>query len=623
MNHLHNLTILLLLLPLIASVIIILGSKYLTYKLTGMVAILTAGGAAVIANYFLYQFIAQTITSIQGDWYVWIEVASIKFKFGFLLDRLSIMLLSMLSCLGLIIQLYSVNYLYKSRDKVTEIAFNKLFGYINFCMFTMILLVISNNLLQLLIGWELLGLGVYLLINFYHDQEIANVSGFKAWLINHIGDCSLILAIAAIMAYCGGLDYVVIFNNLPNPDYSHLIAGLLLLAAVAKSAQMPFHVWLLETVVAPIPAVIFLHSVVMVAGIFLLLRVMPILELSANWLNMVVMVGAVTAVLTGILAIVETDIKKIMVYATNSQLGVMLATIGVGNQLAGVLHVISHGFAKGLWWLLMGIILLVVKRDGSIGALPINLRIKYQWWYWVMLVAILAVAGCFCFTGFIANDLMLKSMMASSLPFAAQAKYWLLITIAITVLYGFRLFFKIFHNDHAIQARQFDNIVGMPMMIAVGLLVVVNLLLPLLLQQIANNLLDNIWRGLASQQSICWVLGGLIAWVSFVYRNHYLTAMAIKIKNNFLFVSTLLANRYFFDDIIRFIANSIKYVADKLVILIDEILINKLLCNGLNNLCLKCAKGMQAIYSNYLNNYILLMFTGMIVILLWILISTC
>jgi NADH-quinone oxidoreductase subunit L len=627
MDKTYNLITILLLAPLFSGMVICCVNKYLSYKLTAAITICGIAISMVLANYFLYQLIFHHANSTTGDWYIWANISKIQFKFGFLLDYLSIIIINMIAVISLFTQIYSIEYLDKNSD------FNRFFIYINLLIFAMLLGVTANNLLQVLFSWQLISLSSYLLVNFYFNKQAANLAGFKAFFINSIGDCGLILVVVAILIYCNSLDYIEIFKNLPKDiNTINLIAGLLFVSAVVKSAQMPLHVWLPDSIIGPIPASALIQAVtIATGGVFLLIRLFPIFQLSEYWLNIALIIGSLTACMAGILAVVEINLKRILVYSTISQLGIILIGIGGANYIASKLYLINYAVIQSLLFLMIGGVILVVKDVENIQQLPGGLKKQFPWLYWTMLIAILGIVNFPGLAGFFAKDVIIKTLLASKLTFANKSYCLLLCSACITSLYAFRLFLGIFHNNHQIDSKLKNYKVITKISVSITLLTICVVFVgPLLIKLtdriIINNYFVNLGKmfmyGFVNKHFVCSILGFLIAAILSVYQIAWLSNVAIKVRNNFLFVKTLLDNRYFFDQLYHFLIIFIKKFSNMLCVLIDTLFVERLIENFMGNIYIKCSKGFKVLYRGYLSNYILFMFAGVLTILLWLIFIT-
>lgn len=640
------LSIALLMFPLIGSIIMGLGCKYLSNKITSIISLFCITISALITICFLWGFFINDFQAVDSVWYVWGTFGNIQCKFGFLLDKLNVVMLSLVAIMSLIIQTYSIRYMQN------DLSYARFFSYISFFTFSMLFLVIANNFLQLFFGWELVGLASYLLINFWFKQELPNLAAFKAFIINRIGDCGLLLGIAAILKWCGSLDYIIVFQNLSQSTESiNIICGLLFLAAIAKSAQIPLHVWLPDAMQGPIPVSALIHSATMVtAGIFMLARMSPILEHSEYWLNIILLLGVSTNLLIGILAIMSNDIKKIIAYSTISQLGLMMAAIGVSAYSVGIFHLINHAAFKGLLFLAAGSVILIINQSENIHEFPSGLKKHLPITYWSMLIASLSISGFPGFSGFFSKDLILQSVQLSYLPFAENAYYLLILSGAITSFYSFRLFFVIFHKNTSESTGVITSpiisskIINTPIIILAGFSVILSsLIIPIINNKLfASSILvlpehdvikdfyehdfigvfKMFLQGFIGKSGMCSFLGIIMALIFYVYKPSLSRLVIEKIKNNFLFLYKLLQHQYFFNDFNKIITIIFQGFAKIFSDIIDKLLIDKILTNSTSNIVIFFSKTIQKLQTGYLYNYIFFTLSGVLIILLWLILTT-
>ncbi len=636
--NLHNLCIATLLFPLCNSLIIGLFGNYFNNKVVNILSIVASSITTLITLYFVWGFFVNDFQDINSTWYVWGISGGTQFKIGFLLDRLNIVMLFMVSTISLVVQVYSIEYMRE------EISYKRFFSYISFFTFAMYLLIIANNFLQLFIGWELVGLASYLLIGFWFKKESATRAALKAFLINRIGDIGLLLSISAIYLSCNTLDYIDVFKILPqNLQYINLICILLFIGVIAKSAQIPLHIWLPDSMEAPTPVSALIHSATMVvAGVYLLARMSPIFEHSEYCLNIILITGAVTAFLISILAIIERDIKRIMAYSTISQLGIMIVAMGVSAYPAGMLHLITHAFFKSLLFLGAGSIILATNQIQDIYNMPLQLKKYLPTTYWCMLIGSLAISGFPCFSGSFSKDLILKTVELSKLPFANSAYYLLLATIWITAFYSFRLMFIVFDkkvNSIEQQSTNFEiikyknsKIINIPLIFLSIFSVILG---GLLIQLVLSNKLfgasifilskHNIIKDPSSAgfinyySALCAIFGIAVAFVLYYRRPHWSGILRQSIQNNFLFLYKLFGRQYCFNDINRLVVVVAQIIARFFAEIVDKLLIDKLLIITTTKVMVGCSKAIQKLQTGYLYHYVFFMLTGVLIILSWFL----
>ena len=382
--------------------------------------------------------------------YTWMVVGDMKMQIGFLVDGLTAMMMCVVTFVSLMVHIYTIGYMEEDE------GYNRFFSYISLFTFSMLMLVMSNNLLQLFFGWEGVGLMSYLLIGFWFNRPTAVFANMKAFLVNRVGDFGFILGIALIIAYTGSLDYAEIFakkNELaalifPGTEWMlvTVICICLFIGAMAKSAQFPLHVWLPDSMEGPTPISALIHAATMVtAGIFMVARMSPLFELSDTALNFVLVIGAVTALFMGLLGVIQNDIKRVVAYSTLSQLGYMTVALGASAYSVAVFHLMTHAFFKALLFLAAGSVIMGMHHNQDIRWMG-GLR-KYMPITWITsLLGSLALIGAPLFAGFYSKDSIIEAVAESHLPGAGFATFAVLGGVFLTAFYSFRLYFLVFHG---------------------------------------------------------------------------------------------------------------------------------------------------------------------------------
>jgi NADH-quinone oxidoreductase subunit L len=382
--------------------------------------------------------------------YTWMSVGGLKMEVGFLVDGLTAMMMCVVTFVSLMVHLYTVGYMHEDE------GYNRFFAYISLFTFSMLMLVMSNNLLQLFFGWEAVGLVSYLLIGFWYNKPTAIFANMKAFLVNRVGDFGFILGIGLIVAFAGTLNYAEVFGKREE------LAGLmfhgtewmlitvvcicLFIGAMGKSAQFPLHVWLPDSIEGPTPISALIHAATMVtAGIFMVARMSPLFELSDTALNFVLVIGAITALFMGFLGIIQNDIKRVVAYSTLSQLGYMTVALGASAYSVAVFHLMTHAFFKALLFLGAGSVIMGCHHNQDIrwmGGLK-----KYMPITWITsLVGSLALIGTPFFAGFYSKDSIIEVVAESHLPGAGFAHFAVLAGVFVTAFYSFRMYFLVFHG---------------------------------------------------------------------------------------------------------------------------------------------------------------------------------
>ncbi|MEB4592439.1 NADH-quinone oxidoreductase subunit L [Candidatus Thiothrix sp. Deng01] len=389
-----------------------------------------------------------------GTVYTWAVIGDIRFEVGFLLDNLSAMMMLVVTFVSLMVHIYTIGYMHD------DPGYQRFFSYISLFTFSMLMLVMSNNFLQLFFGWEAVGLVSYLLIGFWFKKDSAIYANMKAFLVNRVGDFGFLLGIATVLMYCGTLDYVEAFTRIRdvagsviqifdgwNWNVVTLISILLFIGAMGKSAQVPLHVWLPDSMEGPTPISALIHAATMVtAGIFMVARMSPIFELSDTALNLILVIGATTAFFMGLIGVIQNDIKRVVAYSTLSQLGYMTVALGASAYSAAVFHLMTHAFFKALLFLAAGSVIIAMHHEQDIRKMG-GLKKYMPITYWTSLIGSLALIGFPGFSGFFSKDLIIEAVHESHLGAAGYAYTLVLLGVFVTAFYSFRMFFLVFHGQ--------------------------------------------------------------------------------------------------------------------------------------------------------------------------------
>ena len=382
--------------------------------------------------------------------YTWMTVGDLKMEVGFMVDGLTAMMMCVVTFVSLMVHIYTIGYM--DEDE----GYNRFFAYISLFTFSMLMLVMSNNMLQLFFGWEAVGLVSYLLIGFWYNKPTAIFANMKAFLVNRVGDFGFILGIGLIAAYTGTLNYTEAFaqaadlSALTLPGTSWMLITVicicLFIGAMGKSAQFPLHVWLPDSMEGPTPISALIHAATMVtAGIFMVARMSPLFELSETALNFIMIIGAITALFMGFLGIIQNDIKRVVAYSTLSQLGYMTVALGASAYSVAVFHLMTHAFFKALLFLAAGSVIIGMHHNQDIrymGAVR-----KYMPITWITsLLGSLALIGTPLFSGFYSKDSIIEAVHGSNLAAAGFANFAVLAGVFVTAFYSFRMYFLVFHG---------------------------------------------------------------------------------------------------------------------------------------------------------------------------------
>ncbi len=391
--------------------------------------------------------------TFNGTVYTWMTVGGLNLEIGFLIDSLTAMMMLVVSFVSLMVHVYTIGYMHD------DPGYQRFFSYISLFTFSMLMLVMSNNFLQLFFGWEAVGLVSYLLIGFWYTKESAIYANLKAFLVNRVGDFGFILGIGLVLAHFGSLDYATVFAKAPTladktitvwPDMTWslmtAIGLLLFVGAMGKSAQFPLHVWLPDSMEGPTPISALIHAATMVtAGIFMVARMSPLYELSDVALSTIMVIGAITALFMGFLGIVQNDIKRVVAYSTLSQLGYMTVALGASAYSVAVFHLMTHAFFKALLFLAAGSVIIAVHHNQDIRYMG-GLK-KYMPITWITsLIGSLALIGTPFLSGFYSKETIIEAAKLSHLPGSGFAYAAVLAGVFVTAFYSFRMYFMVFHG---------------------------------------------------------------------------------------------------------------------------------------------------------------------------------
>ncbi|HEY9201132.1 MAG TPA: NADH-quinone oxidoreductase subunit L [Gammaproteobacteria bacterium] len=408
--------------------------------------------------------------------YTWMVSDGLRFEVGFLIDHLTVMMMCVVTGVSLMVHIYTIGYM---KD---DPGYQRFFSYISLFTFSMLMLVMANNFMQLFFGWEAVGLISYLLIGFWYKKETAIYANLKAFLVNRVGDFGFILGIAAVVMYAGSLDYQTVFAAAPQIATQTIDIGfgewsvitllclLLFVGAMGKSAQVPLHVWLPDSMEGPTPISALIHAATMVtAGIFMVARMSPLYELSETALATVMIIGAITALFMGLIGIVQNDIKRVVAYSTLSQLGYMTVALGVSAYSAAVFHLMTHAFFKALLFLAAGSVIIAMHHEQDMRKMG-GLR-KYMPITWITsLIGSLALIGFPGFSGFFSKDSIILAVGESSLP-GASIVYWMVMAgVFVTAFYSFRMYFMVFHGRERMDIHTREHLHETPWVVTLPLI---------------------------------------------------------------------------------------------------------------------------------------------------------
>ena len=650
----ENICLAIVLLPLAGALIAGLWGQSIGRSGAHWVTIIGVGLAFLLSLVMYYRLFYQGEYIYNATVYTWLSSGNLRFEIGFLVDELSVTMMVVVTFVSWMIHIYTIGYMHD------DPGYQRFFSYISLFTFAMLMLVMANNFMQLFFGWEAVGLVSYLLIGFWYKRESAIFANLKAFLVNRIGDFGFLLGLAAILMYFNSMDYIEVFRQAPSladtkvtlwGDYAwslmSVICICLFIGAMGKSAQMPLHVWLPDSMEGPTPISALIHAATMVtAGIFMVARMSPLFELSETALNVVLIIGAVTAFFMGLLGLVQNDIKRVIAYSTLSQLGYMTVALGVSAYAAAIFHLVTHAFFKALLFLAAGAVIIATQHEQdmrNMGGLY-----KYLPITWICcLVGSIALIGFPGTSGFFSKDAIIEATRLSSLPGADYAYWAVLAGVFITALYSFRLFFMTFHGRERISRRVWDQLRECPVVVTLPLLIlaVPSLILGVFLVQ--PMLFGDYFGGtiyVAKSHAVLAELGShyqgawhAVAWQFFIHALSHPTVIILSLAGVFiawlLYVQfpqapgkitwglyplyKLLEHKYGFDAVNQvFFAGGAKGLGRMLWRIGDVRLIDGLLVNGAA-LSVKWFSGMiRRVQSGYLYHYAFTMVIGLLLLLI-------
>jgi NADH-quinone oxidoreductase subunit L len=583
--------------------------------------------------------------------YTWMVTDGVTMEVGFLVDRLTALMMAVVTFVSLMVHIYTVGYMHD------DPGYQRFFSYISLFTFSMLMLVMANNFLQLFFGWEAVGVVSYLLIGFWYTRPTAIFASMKAFLVNRVGDFGFLLGIALILQLTGSLDFVEVFGQAKamSGESIEIFSGrpwsaltvaciCLFIGAMGKSAQMPLHVWLPDSMEGPTPISALIHAATMVtAGVFLVARMSPLFEYSETALSFVIVIGATTALLTGFLGVVQNDIKRVVAYSTLSQLGYMMVAQGVSAYSAGIYHLMTHAFFKALLFLAAGSVIIALHHEQDIrrmGGLKKYLPVTY----WTSLIGSLALIGIPGFAGFFSKDAIIEAVHHSSIAGADYAYFCVLIGVFVTALYSFRMFFLVFHGPERIDDDARDHLHEPPwvMTLPLILLAIPSLIIgwftigPVLFEGYFGDSLfvlpghdvmgeiKAVWHGpmdfvLHSFTSpvLYLALAGVgTAWYLYLKQ----PTLPERVRQRFGVIYTVLVRKYFADDLAeKIIPGGSLGIGNLLWKVGDVILIDGALVNGSARIVGWASGVIRGIQTGRLYTYAFVMIIGLAAVLAWLL----
>jgi len=588
--------------------------------------------------------------SYNGSVYTWLVSGDTRFEVGFLIDQLSATMMVVVSLVSLMVHIYTIGYMHD------DPGYQRFFSYISLFTFSMMMLVMSNNFLQLFFGWEAVGLVSYLLIGFWYTRPTAIYANMKAFLVNRVGDFGFLLGIALVLMHFGTLDYASVFAQAPGivdekieliPGMSWLVITLicilLFVGAMGKSAQFPLHVWLPDSMEGPTPISALIHAATMVtAGIFMVARMSPLFELSETALSVILIIGGITTLFMALVAVVQTDIKRVVAYSTLSQLGYMTVALGASAYSVAIFHLMTHAFFKAVLFLGAGSVIIAMHHEQNMEKMG-GLKRYMPITYWTMFVAALASAGVPGFSGFFSKDAIIEAVHFANIPGVGFAYFCVLTTVFVTALYTFRLIFMTFHGNTRMDKHTKEHLHESPWVVTLPLIVLAIPTIaagwfidPIVFGDYFNNVIHvspqhNAVEKLSAEFSGIvnmmlhafstapfWlsVAGIFTAWLLYNSR----TEWPGKIKARFSYLYNLLNHKYYIDELYSWIfASGTRALGTALWKYGDIKVIDGFFVNGTARVIALSATVVRRYQTGYIYHYAFTMIVGIFVILtLWL-----
>ena len=634
--------------PLIAAVFSGFLGKYLGRSGAHSVTIIGVTISFLLSLYALKVIAVDGAPIFNESIYRWGTVGGLTMEVGFLVDNLTVLMMTVVTFVSLAVHIYTIGYMHDDE------GYQRFFSYISLFTFAMLMLVMSNNFLQLFFGWEAVGVISYLLIGFWFKKETAIQANMKAFLVNRVGDFGFLLGIAALLMYAGSLDYYQVFSVAEqlSGQTIELFSGMqwsvlsvacicLFVGAMGKSAQVPLHVWLPDSMEGPTPISALIHAATMVtAGIYMVARMSPLFEFSQTALSVILVIGATTAFFTGLLGVVQQDIKRVVAYSTLSQLGYMTVALGASAYAAGIFHLMTHAFFKALLFLAAGSVIIALHHEQDIRKMG-GLRKYMPITYWTSLIGTLALVGFPGFSGFFSKDALIEAVHLSTTPGSDYAYWCVLLSVFVTALYSFRVFFLVFHGKERMEpnvkkhVKESPAIVTLPLIllaipsIFIGWLTIEPLLFggffdqsifvlknPGVVEQLGMDF-HGPWAFIvhAATASVAIYLaaaGALLAWFLYLRRPD----LPQRLQEKFRIIYQILENKYYFDSFNEnVIAKGTRITANSLWRVGDEIFIDGLLVNGTARVIRFFSGIMRSLQSGYLYHYAFTMVVGLAIII--------
>lgn len=643
------------LLPLAGSLIVGFFGKKMGVAFTHSVTISFVGAAFILSCYLFYVFVLAGHPVLEGTFYNWVKAGPFSFDIAILLDRLSITMCFVVLFVSLMVHIYTIGYM------AGDPGYARFFCYVSLFTFAMLTLVLANNLLFMFFGWEGVGLVSYLLIGFWFRRPSAAFGSLKAFLVNRVSDVGFILAIAGVLMYFNTLNYHDVFSQVSRmadktmmifPGVSasvvSVIAVLLFIGAMGKSAQVPLHVWLPESMEGPTPISALIHAATMVtAGIYMVARMSPLFEYSTTALSLILVVGATTTLFMGLLAVFNNDIKRVIAYSTISQLGYMAVALGASAYDAAIFHLLTHAFFKALLFLAAGSVIIALHHEQDMrkmGGLATTMPITYLTFF----IGALALSAIPPFSGFYSKDAIIEAVRLSTTPGAGYATICVLAGAFITPLYIFRAVFLTFHGKNNIEPSQRNHVKESPWVVLIPLILLAipsiiaggMLIGPMLFQTprlLGNSIVVLLQHDVLLEMAHAYEGAQMMA-LNAVHHSTFWLAMAgivtawafnleflqlgDRLKKRCSWVYSVMVNKYGFDDFnqIVFVRGS-RRLGEFFYHVTDLKIIDGLIVNGSGKFIRWIANVSRQMQTGFIYHYALSMVIGLAVFLVWFLLG--
>jgi NADH-quinone oxidoreductase subunit L len=651
----HNYHLTIVLAPLVAAIVAGLFGKQLGRAGAHWITNIAVGLSFVLSVLVFKYLYLDGGEAENYNLYTWAVADGLRMEVGFLVDRLTALMMVVVTFVSLMVHIYTIGYMHD------DPGYQRFFSYISLFTFSMLMLVMSNNFLQLFFGWEAVGLVSYLLIGFWFKRETAIFANLKAFLVNRVGDFGFLLGIAGVVMFTNSLDYATVFAKAPeiaeqsielfggNPwNAMTVICICLFIGAMGKSAQAPLHVWLPDSMEGPTPISALIHAATMVtAGIFMVARMSPLFELSETALAVVVTIGAITAFFMGLLGIVQNDIKRVIAYSTLSQLGYMTVALGVSAYSAAIFHLMTHAFFKALLFLAAGSVIIAMHHEQDIRKMG-GLRKYLPITYWTSLIGTLALIGFPGTSGFFSKDALIEAVKHSHWQGQGPI-YWIaylsvLLGVFVTALYSFRLFFLVFHGKERMDEETRSHLHETPWVVTIPLILLaipsaligwytINPVLfdgyfgnSIIVSQ-AHDVLSHmgetfhgsaqfVMHSFQSPAVYLAAFGALTAWFLFLKRPDIPEMLREKLSGLY----SVLDRKYYFDDLwIKGFAAGGRNAGEFLYKKGDLLVIDGILVNGTANSVRRLAGVLRQLQTGYLYHYAFAMIIALTLFLGWLL----